>query len=153
MPDATWVEALRKTGHVDACIVVDKRKCNASMSKSSLFSSVMTSRFDGSNPTPRVLRINFKHPFFTISPEWQVSHPRPLDHAWKEKVLEAAAQLLAIPSKRARPPALLESPAYFLENSDNKDESIAVPNINSNLQTNGRGLSDGTSHQVQSLAH
>jgi hypothetical protein len=35
----------------------------------------------------------------------QVAYPMPLNNAWKEKVVEAAANVLLIPSTRARPAA------------------------------------------------
>jgi hypothetical protein len=77
LPAATSVEALRRTGHAGASIIIDVRNFNASMSKSSLFGSVMT-RFDGSNPTG-VFQINFRHQFFTISlirkGRWHIQDP------------------------------------------------------------------------------
>jgi hypothetical protein len=42
LPAATWVEALQKTGHIDAGIVIDVCKFNTAMSKAPLFGSVMT---------------------------------------------------------------------------------------------------------------
>jgi hypothetical protein len=62
LPAATWVEALRRSCHVDASIIIDVGKFNASMLKSRSFGSLMT-RFDGSNPAG-VFRIDFKHQFF-----------------------------------------------------------------------------------------
>jgi len=48
LPAATWVEALQKTGHIDASLSIDVRKFNTTMSRAPLYGSVM-SRFDGSN--------------------------------------------------------------------------------------------------------
>jgi hypothetical protein len=110
LPVATWVEALMRTGNADASIIIDVRKFNASMSKSSSFGSVMT-RFDRSNPTG-VFRIDFKHQFFYdfTDQERQMEYPRPLSGAWKERVLEVlAANVLAIPSTTTSArPALLD---------------------------------------------
>ncbi len=50
LPAATWVEAIRKSGHIDGSLIIDVRKFNTAMSKSSLFGELMT-RFDGSNAT------------------------------------------------------------------------------------------------------
>jgi hypothetical protein len=62
LPAAAWVEALQKTGHIDAAIAIDVRKFKTAMSKAATFGSVM-SRFDGSNQSG-VFRINYNHQFF-----------------------------------------------------------------------------------------
>ena len=154
LPAATWVEALRRTCHVDAFIIIDVRKFNASMLKSRSFGSVMT-RFDGSNPAG-VFQIKFKHQFFYYftDQERQVEYPRPLNGAWKERVLEVAANVLAIPSTRARP-ALLESTTNSLENGDISGQSIAVPSIDGDEQQSPnkrQRINDVASYQVQLLA-
>ena len=115
-------------------------------------------RKDGSNPTG-VFLINFKHQFFYYftDQDRQVAYPRPLNSAWKERVLEVAANVFAIPSTRARP-ALLESTTNFLENSDIglSDGSISVININGeeHQSPNKRQMiNDGASLQAQPFAY
>ena len=150
LPAATWVEALRRTGHVDASIIINVRKFNSTMSKSRLFGSVMT-RFDGSNPTG-VFRIDFQHQFFYYftDPSRQVEYPRPLNGAWKERVLEAAANVLMIPSTRARPALLMVPPTTnFL---DTGDGNVTVTNINEDEQSPNkrqRIVNDDASYQAQ----
>jgi hypothetical protein len=48
LPAATWVEALQKTGHIDASLSIDVRKFNTAMPRAPLYGSVM-SWLDGSN--------------------------------------------------------------------------------------------------------
>ena len=81
LPAATWVEVLRRTGHVDPSIIINARKFNAAMSKSRLFGSAMN-RFDGSNPTG-AFRIDFQHQFFYYFTDQarQVQYPRTLNGA------------------------------------------------------------------------
>ena len=103
LPATTWVEALYKTGHIDAAIIIDVRKFNTAMSRAALFGSVM-SRFDGSNLSG-VFRVSYQHQhfYFVTKETRQVMYPSPLNQSWKKKVLEIAANALAIPSTRARP--------------------------------------------------
>ncbi len=126
---------------MDASIIIDVRKFNASMLKSRSFGSVMT-RFDGSNPAG-VFQIKFKHQFFYYftDQERQVEYPRPLNGAWKERVLEVAANVLAIPSTRARPAC--SSQQLILSRTaisvDKVLQSLVLMEMNNNLQINGRG--------------
>ena len=101
LPAETWVEALKKTGQIDASLTIDTRKFNAAFAKSSSFGSVM-SRFDGSNKTG-VFHVRFQHRqyYYFTQETRQISYPSPLNRAWKERVLEAAANVFAIPSTRA----------------------------------------------------
>ncbi|KAI2510949.1 hypothetical protein MHU86_3421 [Fragilaria crotonensis] len=103
LPAATWVDVLRKTGHIDASIIIDVRKFNTAMSRAALFGSVM-SRFDGSNLSG-VFRVSYQHQhfYFVTKETRQVMYPSPLNQSWKKKVLEIAANALAIPSTRSRP--------------------------------------------------
>ena len=48
---STWVEAIRKSGHIDACIIIDTQNFNTAMLKSSLFGEISMRGFDGSNLT------------------------------------------------------------------------------------------------------
>ena len=100
---STRVEALRKMNLIDASIAIDVRKFNTAMSKSILFGEVMH-RFDGSNATG-VFRITFQNKFFYYFTQEskQASYPVPLNSAWKDKIMEAAANVLVIPNTRARP--------------------------------------------------
>ena len=59
LPADTWVEALQKTGHIDAALAIDTRKFNAAFAKSGSFGSLM-SRFDGSNHTG-VFHVRYQH--------------------------------------------------------------------------------------------
>ncbi|KAI2489704.1 hypothetical protein MHU86_24871 [Fragilaria crotonensis] len=128
LPAATWVEALRRTGHIDAAIVIDVRKFNTAMSKATTFGSVM-SRFDGSNQSG-VFRVNYNHQhFYYITNETrQVSYPNPLNKAWKERVLETASNALVIPSTRARPGAgtLLVNHVDTTESTNGNDGAEAI---------------------------
>ena len=103
LPASTWVEALKKSNLIDASIAIDVRKFNTAMSKSPLFGEVMQ-QFDGSNATG-VFRITFQNKFYYYftKESRQASYPFPLNSAWKDKIIEAAANVLAIPSTRARP--------------------------------------------------
>ena len=101
LPASTWVEAIKKSGHnIDACILIDVRKFITAMSKSNLFGELMT-RFDESNLTG-VFHINYQHQYFYYFTKEtrQVAHPRPLNGACKEKVLQDAANVLVIPLTR-----------------------------------------------------
>ena len=73
------------------------------MLKSPLFGEVMQ-QFDGSNATG-VFRITFQNKFYYYftKESRHASYPFPLKSAWKDKIIEAAANVLAIPSTRARP--------------------------------------------------
>jgi hypothetical protein len=79
LPAATWVEALKKTGHIDGSLSIDVRKFNTAMSRTSSFGSVM-SRFDGSNQSG-VFRVSYQHQhFYYFTQETkQVMYPSPLN--------------------------------------------------------------------------
>jgi hypothetical protein len=98
LPASTWVEALRKSGLIDASLIIDVGKFNAAMSKSASFGEAMH-RFDGSNTTG-VFRIKFQKSFYYCFTDRsrQIRYPCPLNNAWKEKVIEAAANVLVVPS-------------------------------------------------------
>ena len=117
LPASTWMEALQKSGHIDASIPIDVRKFNTAMSKASAFGSVM-SRFDGSNQSG-VFRINYQHHhyYYLTQETKQAIYPFPLNQVWKERVLEIAANALVIPSTRARPQATVDSTATVLATS------------------------------------
>ena len=102
VPASTWVEALTKLNLIDVSLAIDVRKFNSAMSKSPLFGEVMH-QFDGSNMSG-VFRITFQKTFFYNFAEEsrQVWYPFPLNSAWKEKVMEAAANVLVIPSTTTR---------------------------------------------------
>ncbi|KAI2492026.1 hypothetical protein MHU86_22522 [Fragilaria crotonensis] len=110
LPAATWVEAIRKSGHIDGSLIIDVQKFNTAMSKSSLFGELMT-RFDGSNATG-VFHINYQHQYFYYFTDEtrQVAYPRPLNGTWKERVLQHAANVLVIPSTRGRPSTVENAP-------------------------------------------
>jgi hypothetical protein len=57
-----------------------------------------------------------------------VAYPRPLNSAWKKRVLEVAANVLAVPSTTRARPAVLVSTTNFLKNDDISDGSVAVAN-------------------------
>ena len=102
----SWAEVLTKSGHIDPTIVsIDARRFNTAMSKSNLFGESMT-HFDGTNQCG-MFRVNFQRQFYYLYAQKmrQVAYPMPLNNAWKEKVVEAAANVLIIPSTRARPAA------------------------------------------------
>ena len=113
LPASTWAEALAKSGHIDASLVsgvLDDRKFNVAMSKSILFGGSMT-RFDGTNQTG-VFQVKYaKQYFYWITEESiQVPYPSPLNRKWKEQVLELAANVLVIPTTRARPSCTVQPP-------------------------------------------
>jgi hypothetical protein len=103
LPSSTWVEALRKMNPIDESIEIDVRKFNTAMSKSPLFGEVMH-QFDGSNTTG-VFRITFQNKIFNFFTQEsrQASYPLLLNSVWKDNLMEAAADVLVIPSTRARP--------------------------------------------------
>ncbi|KAI2500839.1 hypothetical protein MHU86_13625 [Fragilaria crotonensis] len=109
LPAETLVEVHKRTGHIDASLTIDARKFNAAFAKSSSFGTVM-SRFDGSNNTG-VFHVRFQHRqyYYFTQEKRQVPYPSPLNQAWKARVLEAAANVLVIPSTRLRPCPLTES--------------------------------------------
>jgi hypothetical protein len=129
LPAETWVEAIRKSGHIDASIIIDKQKFNTAMSKSSLFGELMT-QFDGSNLTG-VFRINYQHQYFYYFSEEtrQVPYPRPLNGLWKERVLQNAASVFVIPLTRGRPRTVEHTPVLPMtrvgdpDTNENENES------------------------------
>ena len=145
LPAATWVEAIRKSGQIDASLIIDLRKFNTAMSKSSLFGELMT-RFDGSNPTG-VFRINYQHQYFYYFTEEtrQVAYPSPLNGTWKERVLQNAANVLVIPSTRGRPSTVKNAPVMptttvvHLPGTDENDTES--PNKRQRIEDNVAGLS------------
>jgi hypothetical protein len=127
LPAETWVEALRNLGHIDEDLVFSVRQFNAAFSKSSTYGSALL-RFDGSNLTG-MFRVTFQHRhyyYFTQELK-QVKYPSPLNGAWKERVLERAANALTIPSTRARPATVVDSTTAFginvrVDGNANEDE-------------------------------
>jgi hypothetical protein len=103
LPAETWVKALRKIGLIDEEVAFSVRQFNAAFAKSASYGSVM-SRFDGSNQTG-MFRLTFQHQhyYYLTQETKQAIYPSPLNRAWKERVLEIAANVLVIPSTRARP--------------------------------------------------
>jgi hypothetical protein len=97
------VEALKKSGYIDAELTFTTRQFNAAFAKSGSFGSVM-SRFDGSNHTG-MFRVSFQHQhyYFLTQETKQATYPSPLNQAWKKRVLDIAENVLIIPSTRARP--------------------------------------------------
>ena len=61
-------------------------------------------------------------------------YPRPLNRAWKERVLESAANVLIIPSTRARPSTVENTPVHTKttdvsdSNADSNDNEKESPN-------------------------
>jgi len=102
-PAETWVEALQKLGHIDASLNLRVRQFNAAFARSGLFGSVM-SRFDGSNESG-MFRVSFQHRhyYYLTQEKMQAMYPSPLNRAWKDRVLDSAANVLSIPCTRARP--------------------------------------------------
>ena len=92
------VEALWKMGYIDTGITFDVRKFNTSMSRAPMFGSVM-SRFDRSNQTG-IFRVTYQHQHFYLrTQETKVAvYPIPLKKAWRDRVLEHAANVLVVPS-------------------------------------------------------
>jgi hypothetical protein len=105
LPEATFAEAMVKSGYIDATLNVDDKKFNVAMSKSNLFGECMT-HFDGSNKSG-IFRIYYRIQYFYYLTDSgrQVAYPSPLNGAWKERVLVARVSPLTIPSTRARPAA------------------------------------------------
>ncbi|KAI2502628.1 hypothetical protein MHU86_11822 [Fragilaria crotonensis] len=123
LPAETWVEVIKRTGHIDASLTIDARKFNAAFTKSSSFGAGVMSRFDGSNNTG-VFHVRFQHRqyYYFTQEKRQVPYPNPLNQAWKVRVLEAAAaNVLVIPSTRARPGPLADK-------STTADDEIPSPN-------------------------
>jgi hypothetical protein len=63
VPAPTWIEAIRKSGHIDSSLTVDEQKFNTAMSKLTLFGELMT-RFDDESNATGVFRINYQHQYF-----------------------------------------------------------------------------------------
>ena len=105
LPAETWVEALRKLGHIDEELVFNVCQFNAAFSKSSAYGSAML-RFDGSNQTG-MFRVSFQHRhYYYLTQEMkQAMYPSPLNMAWKDRVLEIASNALICPSTKAQPAA------------------------------------------------
>ncbi|KAI2492110.1 hypothetical protein MHU86_22446 [Fragilaria crotonensis] len=141
LPAETWVEALKKSGHIDATLNIDTQKFNAAFAKSASFGSVM-SRFDGSNTTG-VFHVRYRHQqFYYFTEETkQILYPSPLNRAWKERVLEVASNVLTIPSTRARPHST--SSSIDAENAGviNEDEQEVSPNKRRRVDGNNAGPS------------
>ena len=117
LPAETWLEVIIKMGHIDANITFTTRHFNTALSKSPLYGPAM-SRFDGSNTTG-IFRVTFQHRHFyylTLETK-QAVYPSPLNKAWSEKVQEVAANVLIIPSTRARP-ATVDSVTVLLATSN-----------------------------------
>jgi hypothetical protein len=60
LPAETWVEALRKLGHIDEDLVFSVHQFNAAFAKSSANGSATMLTFDGSNQTG-MFRVGFQH--------------------------------------------------------------------------------------------
>ncbi|KAI2493758.1 hypothetical protein MHU86_20763 [Fragilaria crotonensis] len=103
LPAEIWVEALKRLGHIDAGLTFNVGQFNAAFARSHEFGSVM-SRFDGSNNTG-TFRVSYQHRhyYYLTQESKQATCPSPLNQAWKERVMEIAANVLVIPSTRARP--------------------------------------------------
>lgn len=127
LPAETWVEALRKIGLIDEEITFSVRQFNAAFAKSASYGSVM-SRFDGSNQTG-MFRLTFQHQhyYYLTQETKQAMYPSPLNRAWKERVLEIAANVLVIPSTRARP-STVDSTTVVLATSVGADV-VANPDV------------------------
>jgi hypothetical protein len=84
LPATTWVEALHKTGHIDAAIIIDVQKFNTAMSRAPLFG--MMSRFDGSNLSG-VFRVSYQHQqfYFVTLETMQVIRPSPLTNHGRKR--------------------------------------------------------------------
>jgi hypothetical protein len=117
LPAATFAQAMVKSGHIDA------KKFNIAMSKSNLFGECMT-HFDGSNKSG-IFRIYYGRQYFYyfMDPGRQVAYPSPLNGAWKERVLIAGVNALAIPSTRARPAASADDAAAIEIHDENHNAS------------------------------
>jgi hypothetical protein len=117
---------LTKSGHIDASLVsTDARKFNVAMSKSPLYGESMT-RFDGTNPTG-VFRVKYARQYFYYFTEKQrqVEYPTPLNNTWKDRVLQAAVNVLVIPSTRARPAinsAIFHDDSNFTEGDESPNK-------------------------------
>jgi hypothetical protein len=128
----SWAEVLTKSGHIDPTIVsIDARKFNTAMSKSNLFGESMT-HFDGTDQCG-MFRVNFQRQFYCLYAQTmrQVAYPMPLNNAWKEKVVEAAANVLMIPSTRARPAA---AAVPICSPTDNVSITRYEPEIDSSVE-------------------
>jgi hypothetical protein len=103
LPADTWVGELQKTGQIDAALAIDTHNFNAAFAKSGSFGSLM-SRFDGFNHTG-VFHVMYQHQqyYYFTEEKRQISYPSTLNKAWKERVLETAANVFSIPSTGARP--------------------------------------------------
>jgi hypothetical protein len=101
LPASTWVEALTKSNLIDVSLA-DVRKFSSAMSKSPFLFAEVMHQFDGSNTTG-VFRIKFQKTFFYYFAEEirQFWYPLHLNNAWKEKVMEAASNVLVIPNTRS----------------------------------------------------
>ena len=123
LPAETWVEALQQLGHIDASLNFTVRQFNAAFARSGSFGSVMT-RFDGSNESG-IFRVSFQHRhyYYLTLEKQQVAYPCPLDQAWKDRVFQVAANVLVIPSTRARP-SLSCLPTACDKNNDADSETV-----------------------------
>jgi hypothetical protein len=112
LPTKIWVDALAKSCLIDKSFVVDSRKFNTAMIKSKSEWSESMLHFDGTNNTG-VFRICFQREFYYFFTERkkQVPYPAPLDAAWKDRVLAAAASVLVIPTTRSRPALAVDADA------------------------------------------
>ena len=133
LPAATFAQAMVKSGHIDASLIVDAKKFNIAMSKSNLFGECMT-HFDGSNKSG-IFRIYYRRQYFYYftDPGRQVAYPSPLNGAWKERVLIAGVNALAIPSTRARPAA-----STTAGSTPAADDAAAIKTLDENESPNKR---------------
>ena len=133
LPAEIWVEALQKMGHIDGGLAFNVGQFNAAFARSHKFGSVM-SRFDGSNNTG-IFCVSYQHRhyYYLTQESNQTTYPSPLNRAWKERVMETAANVLVIPSTRARPctgdsiPVLATTTAGAVNIDVNEDEGQSSP--------------------------
>jgi hypothetical protein len=114
LPTEIWVDALTKSHLIDKSFVVDSRKFNKAMTSSKSEWSESMLHFDGTNNTG-VFRVCFQKQFYYFITERkkQVPYPAPLDAAWKDRVLAAAANVLVIPTTRSRPVPAVDADVTF----------------------------------------
>jgi hypothetical protein len=133
LPAEIWVEALQKMGHIDGGLAFNVGQFNAAFARSHKFGSVM-SRFDGSNNTG-IFCVSYQHRhyYYLTQESKQTTYPSPSNRAWKERVMETAANVLVIPSTRARPctgdsiPVLATTTTGAVNIDVNEDEGQSSP--------------------------
>jgi hypothetical protein len=101
LPTNIWADALAKP-HLS--FVIDCKRFNKAMSSYKTEWGKAMLDFDGTNKMG-VFRVKLHQQFYYYFTERgkQVPYPSPLDAAWKERVLAAAANVLIVPTTRSRP--------------------------------------------------